>query len=138
MVNSRRIEDLTPEMQAKCLLFIKKCEDAGIKVLITSTYRDKESQNDLYAQGRTKPGKKVTNAKYGYSMHNFRLAFDFVPIVAGKAVWGDNKLWDKCGKIAQECGLEWGGAWTSFVDKPHCQEPGQSLKELRKKYGIEA
>lgn len=138
MINSRKIEDLTPEMKDKCYLFIQKCKEAGITVIVTSTYRDFEYQNDLYAQGRTKPGKKVTNAKAGYSMHNFRLAFDFVPIIKGKAQWEDMALWQRCGKIAVECGLDWGGYWTSFKDMPHCQEPGQSLEELRRKYAVKS
>nr|WP_295770097.1 M15 family metallopeptidase [Rhodoferax sp.] len=33
-------------------------------------------QDALYAQGRTAPGNKVTNAKSGDSNHNFGIAFD--------------------------------------------------------------
>ncbi len=38
------------------------------------TLRTYKEQNDLYALGRTKPGKKVTNAPGGRSYHNFGLA----------------------------------------------------------------
>ena len=89
MINSRDLKDLHPIVQAKAQAFIHSCKKAGIDVLITSTYRDNESQNALYAQGRTSPGKKVTNAKAGQSWHNYRVAFDFVPIVNGKAQWND-------------------------------------------------
>jgi peptidoglycan L-alanyl-D-glutamate endopeptidase CwlK len=122
MINSRKIEDLHPRVAEKCRQFIAQCKVADIDVIITSTYRDDESQNALYAIGRTVPGKKVTNVEGGYSFHNYRVAFDFVPIVNGKAVWNDPTLWNRCGNIAEQLGLEWGGAWESFPDKPHCQD----------------
>jgi peptidoglycan L-alanyl-D-glutamate endopeptidase CwlK len=121
MINSRKIEDLHPKVAELCNEFIKKCNEAGYKVLITSTYRDAEYQNDLYAQGRTKPGKIVTKAKGGQSIHNWKCAFDFVPLDAnGKADWNNTKAFEACGKIAKEVGLEWGGNW-KFKDMPHCQ-----------------
>ena len=124
MINSRKIEDLRLIPAAKCRAFIAACAAHGIDALITSTYRDTESQNALYAQGRTLPGKKVTNVRGGDSFHNHRCAFDFVPLVNGKAVWDDAKLWARCGALAESVGLEWGGRWTGFVDKPHCQDTG--------------
>ena len=50
------IDDLLPVVAAKCRAFIGACKAHGIDVLITSTYRDRESQDALYAQGRTAPG----------------------------------------------------------------------------------
>lgn len=132
MINSRDIKDLVPELQKKCNTFIEMCKAQGIDVLITSTYRDFESQNALYSQGRTTPGRVVTNAKGGSSFHNFRVAFDFVPIVNGKAVWDDLKLFAKCGVIGKSCGLEWAGDWKSFKEYAHFQLPGLSLEQLRK------
>ena len=120
MINSRDIDDLTPDTSEKCRAFVAACFRMGIDVLITSTYRDSESQALLYAQGRTAPGQRVTNAGPGKSMHNHKVAFDFVPVVAGKAVWNDHKAWNACGAIAEAVGLEWGGRWKA-VDKPHCQ-----------------
>ena len=124
MINSRSIEDLHPRVREKCIAYQKACGAAGIDIIITSTLRDAESQNALYAQGRTAPGKIVTRVKGGYSFHNFGVAFDFVPIVNGKAVWNDNDLWAKCGSIGRAVGLEWGGDWRTFVDKPHMQDTG--------------
>ena len=124
MINSRRIDDLQLMVAVKCRAFIAACAANGIDALITSTYRDAESQNALYAQGRTLPGKKVTNVRGGDSFHNWRVAFDFVPVVGGKAVWNDNATWERCGDIAESVGLEWGGRWKKFPDKPHCQYTG--------------
>lgn len=124
MVNSRNINDLHTKVTAMASEFINRCKAEGIDVLITSTYRDAESQNELYAQGRTKPGKKVTNAKAGQSYHNWRVAFDFVPIINGKAQWNDAELFTKCGEIAEDVGLEWAGRWVKFKELAHCQYTG--------------
>jgi len=124
MINSRKLEDLHPKVKKMCEQFITSCAKHNIDVLITSTYRDAESQNTLYAQGRTLPGKKVTNAKAGQSFHNWRVAFDFVPIVNGKAMWSDTALFTKCGEIAESVGLEWAGRWVKFKELAHCQYTG--------------
>ena len=124
MINSRDLKDLLPIVASKAEAFVAACRAAGIDVLITSTHRDHESQNALYAQGRTTPGRRVTNAKGGQSMHNHRCAFDFVPIVNGKAMWNDARAFKRCGAIAESLGLEWGGRWKSMPDMPHCQYTG--------------
>ena len=136
MINSRDIKDLHPKVQVIANKFIDACEKAGIDILITSTYRDFESQNDLYAQGRTKPGAKVTNAKGGESWHNYKLAFDIVPLRNGKPVWnttgGDLKLWQQVGKIGKDVGLEWAGDWKTMKEMAHFQySGGLTLKDLQ-------
>jgi len=124
MINSRSINDLHPYVAGLCEQFVEQCKDAGIDVIITSTYRDHEAQQALYNKGRTTPGKKVTNAKPGRSFHNWRIAFDFVPIVNGKAMWNDIAMFAKCGNIAESVGLEWAGRWKSFKELAHCQYTG--------------
>lgn len=131
MISSRDIKELHPILQNKATKLIELCDKAGIDIILTSTYRDYESQNALYATGRTKPGKIVTKAKGGYSYHNFRVAFDVVPVKNGKAIWNDWKLWDMVGKLGQSIGLEWGGNW-EFKDRPHFQyTQGLKLEDFR-------
>jgi len=132
MINSRSLSDLNPKVAAMCSEFINRCKTQNIDIIITSTYRDAESQNALYAQGRTAPGKKVTNAKGGQSFHNWHVAFDFCPIVGGKAVWNNDELWTKCGEIAESVGLEWAGRWRTFKELAHCQYTnGLSLADFQ-------
>lgn len=148
MINSRKLEDLVPAVSSKAAAFLDACRAVDIDVLITSTFRDYDSQRELYAQGRTKPGKIVTNANAGYSMHNFRCAFDVVPLRFGKPVWGtkgngidedptdddkdDLELWQRIGAIGESVGLEWGGNWTNFPDMPHFQfTSGLTMAQLR-------
>lgn len=124
MINSRNLTDLNPKVAALCSKFINKCKEQNIDIIITSTYRDTESQNALYAQGRTLPGKKVTNARGGQSFHNWKVAFDFCPIVNGKPQWADAALFTKCGEIAESVGLEWAGRWVIMKELAHCQFTG--------------
>lgn len=120
---SRKIDDLQPVVAAMCREFIKRCDEAGIDVIITSTLRTMKEQEALYAQGRTKAGPRVTNAKPGQSWHNWGCAFDYVPIKNGKADWNNILTFAKCGEIAEAIGLEWGGRW-KMKDYPHCQYTG--------------
>lgn len=148
MINSRKITDLHPKVAVMAAEFVQQCAAVGIDVIITSTYRDHEAQAALYAQGRTAPGKKVTNARPGQSWHNWKLAFDFVPLRYGKPVWGtsgngidenpadddkdDLELWMRCAMIAESIGLEWAGRWKSFKEMAHCQYTGGlTLEDLQ-------
>jgi len=124
VINSRSLDDLVPPAKQRAHAFIDAAKAKGIDLLVTSTYRDNESQAALFAQGRTTPGKVVTNAKPGQSWHNWRCALDVVPLVNGKAVWDDNALWLQVGKIGKAAGLEWAGDWTTFKEFPHFQYTG--------------
>lgn len=129
---SRKIEDCHPELQFKLRRFLDLCARSKIDVLITCTFRSPQEQAELYAIGRDKPGKIVTNARPGTSRHNFMIgnkpaskAFDFVPMRHGKPVWStagdDMKLWEACGKIGESVGLEWAGRWVRFKEMAHFQ-----------------
>lgn len=133
MIDSREIEDLHPVVQDLCNKFIEKCQEEGIKVIITSTYRDNEKQTQLYNQGRNgNPGKIVTNAKAGQSMHNYKLAFDFCPVVDGNAAWQDTLLFLKCISIGKELGLTSGNDFKSIKDMPHFEYTnGLTLTDLQ-------
>lgn len=132
MINSRDIYDLELPVLQRVNVFIARCKSEGIDLLVTSTYRDKESQNALYAQGRTAPGKIVTNAKGGQSFHNYRCAVDVVPLVNGKPVWDNKKLWSRIGELGKAAGLEWAGDWKKFTEQPHFQYTGGlSLADLQ-------
>ena len=135
---SRSLDDLTPAVKSMVQQFLAKCKAEGIDILIYCTYRSPEEQDALYAQGRTKPGPIVTNARGGYSWHNHRCAFDFVPMVGGKPQWNDKALYLKAGIIAESVGLEWAGRWTGKLrETAHCQFTGgktiaQVLSETRR------
>ena len=132
MINSRNLDDLVPPAKQRAEAFIAAAKAKSIDLLVTSTYRDNESQNALYAQGRTTPGNVVTKAKAGQSWHNWRCALDVVPLVNGKAIWDDPALWKQVGEIGKSCGLEWAGDWVTFKEFPHFQYTGgMTLAELQ-------
>lgn len=127
-MNSRSLDDLLPPVRERALAFIAACRAEGIELLVTSTYRSLASQAVLYAQGRTKPGKRVTNARPGQSFHNWRVAFDVVPLRNGQPVWGtsgaDGLLWQRIGELGEAAGLEWAGRWKTFREFAHFQYTG--------------
>lgn len=128
-----------------------------ILIRITEGLRTIAEQDRLYSQGRSrtelnKAGltgmaaqpllPKVTNARGGYSYHNYGLAVDFALLLPdGRQVsWDRTRDSDENGKadwneVAQEgkrLGFEWGGDWSSFKDYPHLQMTfGLSLARLR-------
>jgi peptidoglycan LD-endopeptidase CwlK len=143
--------DLRPATRTKAEAFLRACDAnpwlqrTGIDVIVTCTWRSNEEQAVLYAIGRTKPGRRVTNAKPGQSAHNdthegrpWSRAFDVVPLRAGKPVWGtqgdgidaddrddqrdDLEIWQRVGAIGESVGLQWAGRWTSFREFPHFQD----------------
>jgi len=123
---------LKPKVKAMAEELQKRAKAIGINIIFTCTFRTKEEQDKLYARGRTAPGKIVTNARGGESLHNYGVAFDICPIVSGKAIWNDISLFNKIGKIGIDIGLEWGGAWKKFIDKPHFQyTAGYSLNAFK-------
>jgi peptidoglycan L-alanyl-D-glutamate endopeptidase CwlK len=134
-MSSRSLSDLHPKLRPVAEQFLARCKAAGLDILLTCTYRSAAEQNELYAQGRTKPGQIVTRARGGQSAHNFELdgkpaakAFDIVPLVLGKPVW-DNQHpdWQKAGEIGMALGLNWYGAPNApFREFPHFQ-----LKEVK-------
>ena len=132
MIASRSLNDLQEPVRKRVNAFIRAAKAQGIDLLVTSTYRDYESQDALYAQGRTAPGKIITNAKAGQSFHNFRCAVDVVPMLSGKCCWDDAALWKKIGQLGKDAGLEWAGDWKTFQEMPHFQYTGGlSLEQLR-------
>jgi peptidoglycan L-alanyl-D-glutamate endopeptidase CwlK len=125
MINSRSLDELAPPVKERVENFLNLCKENNIDLLVTSTYRDNESQQALYAQGRTTAGKVVTNAKAGDSWHNWRCAVDVVPLVNGKPNWdGSNPVWTKIGELGNQAGLEWAGNCKTFKELAHFQYTG--------------
>lgn len=133
----RGIELLTKETQGLANKLVSACAAHGLAIKITDTLRTKEEQDELYAQGRTKPGSIVTNVKYPNSMHNWGVAFDFCRNDGTGAYNEAGNFFAKVGAIGRNIGLEWGGDWTSIVDRTHFQLPqyGSTPSRLISQYG---
>lgn len=144
---NKKIELLHPVIRSEARILYEEANrrlTGRAKMLIVSTLRTFEEQDELYAIGRTKAGRKVTNAKGGQSIHNYGLAIDFALLIDCKtASWddlkdfdGDRKAdWLEVVEVFEKAGWEWGGRWKSFTDKPHLQKTfGYSWKQLIEKY----
>jgi hypothetical protein len=95
---------------------VERARAAGYPVAVFETYRSLDRQSQLYNQGRTTPGKIVTNAKPGSSWHNYGLAVDI-------ALYEDKRWsWDfkpsEIAKYFESDLLIWGGTFKNF-DGPH-------------------
>lgn len=112
----KSIDELTANAQLACRTFLAECEKCGLKVRITETYRSQKRQNELYAQGRTTPGKKVTWTLN--SRHTGRRAWDICQTIKGREYDNSNGFFDKCGAVAKKLGIIWGGTWKT-PDRPH-------------------
>ena len=101
-------------------------------MLIYCTMRTRAEQLALWEQGRTRPGRIVTNARPGQSLHNpqrdgLAWAFDAVPIGAdGAALWADDAAPLAMGEAGEAVGLEWAGRWRGKLrERVHFQiQPG--------------
>jgi peptidoglycan hydrolase-like protein with peptidoglycan-binding domain len=131
-----RLDGLQGETRDKAYALFDRAKREGLGICIVSGLRTYAEQAALYAQGRTKPGKIVTNAEPGESYHNFGLAFDFAVMRNGALVWNpEHADWKGFVRLGKEAGFDWGGDWTSFRDYPHLQAGNApSLAALRAKF----
>lgn len=126
---SRKLTDLIPEVRVKAEAFLVEAIARGYPLLVTQTWRTAAEQAAIYAQGRTVPGKIVTNAPPGYSWHEFGRAFDVVFKQGARGITYDGP-WELLGDLGEDLGLEWGGRWRK-PDRPHFQDLTLTLRQAR-------
>ncbi len=76
-------------------------------------FRSVEDQDVLYRQGRTSPGRIVTNATGGKSAHNYGCATDWMILQGTVPRWppSTDPCWAFFGEAVKQAGLTWGGDW---------------------------
>lgn len=136
----KNLATLLPQVAAVARVFmaraIARLATEGLTVRIISGTRTFAEQDVLYAKGRTTAGPKVTNARGGYSNHNFGVAFDIgVFRLKGRGDYlGESPHYHTLGPIGEAAGLLWGGRWKSFKDEPHYEFPtGLTLAQMRQR-----
>lgn len=132
------IASLVPKAQRAARQFLVACKPFPYTVKILSGGRTYAEQTEIYAQGRTKPGKVVTNAPAGSSNHNFGIAFDVGIFSGSKYFTGATKIENDAylalRKLTKPAvlDLDWGGDWKSSKDYPHYElHTGMSIKQVR-------
>ena len=110
-----------------------------MSIRIGEGFRSWSRQDELYAQGRTAPGRIVTYARGGESFHNFGLAFDILLLDrSGRPTWdAADPGWSIAGRLGVALGLRWGGHWKRIKDLPHFELRNQlSLAECCRLYPL--
>jgi peptidoglycan L-alanyl-D-glutamate endopeptidase CwlK len=147
-----KIDLLAPQARPYFESFLWKLDAEGLRYSVVETLRTPEVQAAYYAQG-WKPleeinalrkmaglyllgeeeGKRIVT-KTLQSVHFGGRAADIVPVIDGKIPWNITSreiagLWLAFGRLGQDAGLEWGGAWQPLDkygigwDAPHYQLP---------------
>jgi peptidoglycan LD-endopeptidase CwlK len=116
--SASNIATLLPPVRPLAVQLLQDLRAAGIGAKIISGTRTYEEQDVLYAQGRTRGGTRVTNARAGHSNHNFGVAFDIGIFDANGKYWEESPAYAKAGEIGKKLGLLWGGDWR-MGDEPH-------------------
>ena len=125
---------LQPVVSRKAELVVKEMASLGYAVHVFEGFRTTVRQNELYAQGRTRPGTIVTQAKGGESLHNYGVAVDIVFGMKGKPSWNPKEPWALLGKTGKKYGFSWGGDWVGFNDMPHLEMTlGYKLSDFQNK-----
>ena len=118
--SERFIATLLTEVRPVARTLVHKAAAAGVRIKVISGLRTYAEQDALHAKGRTRPGRRVTNARGGFSNHNFGIAFD-IGVFEGSRYLPESPKYHAVGTLGVELGLEWGGNWKSFVDAAHFQ-----------------
>jgi len=132
-LNERSIKKLKGIHPKLILLMTVAIAGSPIQFVITDGLRTAKQQQDLYAQGRTKPGKIVTNADgiknksnhqpkddgFGYAVDLY--AADDNNNVKLNDVEGLKEIAVHIKKVAEKWNIpiQWGGDWKNFKDYPH-------------------
>jgi hypothetical protein len=107
------IEKCEPSFGKRVAAWYSELMSKKIPVLIYCSTRTPQEQEELYAQGRTKVGRKVTNAR-GIPPQSLHIdqgkgahAIDYVPLSRSPsgdllASWSDDQTYSICQKIAQK------------------------------------
>lgn len=145
-ITLERIEKLHPKIRDEVKKILEEANSLladNVEIRVVQGLRTIEEQNALYAQGRTKPGPKVTNAKGGSSIHNYGLALDFCLLINDNEIsWNLNadfdkdriKDWQEVVSIFKKYGWKWGGDWKT-KDNPHVEKTfGYTWQQLLAKY----
>jgi hypothetical protein len=117
------------EFRRKMAALAERLAARGMDALITDGFRTFAEQDVLFAKGRTKPGKIVTNARGGESNHNYGMACDLYPVIGGDVFTEPNPankarfraIQQAIIDEAQAVGLTSGTTFGSLGDKPHVQ-----------------
>ena len=151
-ISEARLQLVWPTLSDKIHTMYDMLIQEGIDIRVVQGLRTWSEQDALFAQGRTTPGRIVTNCKGGQSFHNFGLAVDCVPSQFSSDQpynpdWNPNhSSWKRMEAVGLSLGLTVGANFRTFPDNPHFQingqfpagEPNDQVQALFKDGGIQS
>lgn len=132
---SRIAELYQPFAEKMFNIYFNMYEKYGMRMRCTEGLRSYEKQQTLYDQGRKVPGKILTNAKPGQSLHNFGLAAD--SCFVGNDPFLDHSfngavMWEAFGNFVKMESLAWGRYIPGIDDLVHVENRyGMALGDLQ-------
>lgn len=102
--------------------FIAHFDTRGVRVQTIETLRDLERQR-WYV--KTRVSRTLRSFHLPQPPLQLSLAFDVAPraYLSMKGWNPGGLLWDEMGALGHTLGLQWGGDWAGWKDKPHFQLP---------------
>jgi peptidoglycan LD-endopeptidase CwlK len=132
------LKELAPKFRKAVESAIAECNTKGYPVMVYEALRTHELASMYYKLGASK-------AKDGWkTWHFYGLAVDVIHPKKYWKAWDDLEWSKNVVAIFKKYELDWGGDWTSFMDKPHFQwgkckaSPSDVAIELYKTKGIHA
>jgi peptidoglycan L-alanyl-D-glutamate endopeptidase CwlK len=120
-----------PELIQKVTKVQVAMASLGFPMKVTEGVRSTAKQQELWAQGRTKPGRIVTKADGVIKKSNHQKKSDGFGYAVDCCFSGPDPYlehdplfdakWNAFGACAMALGLGWGGTWKSPVDRPHVE-----------------
>jgi peptidoglycan L-alanyl-D-glutamate endopeptidase CwlK len=140
------LQTVLPKLQVAIRLFLSIMMDSsqlgsskGFVIKVLSGTRTYAEQDALYAQGRTKPGNRITKSKGGQSNHNFGLAVDIGIFYDGEYLDGNMAeevdIYSRAAVLSRSIsGLARGADWRR-PDMPHYElDHRLRIAEVRRRF----
>lgn len=116
-----------PLLKERIERVLRAMADEGHPMRVCQGVRTAAYQAELYAQGRTKPGRRVTNCdgyklKSNHQQKSDGWGYAVDCCFLGAEPFAEHHPWDLYGRKVLKEGLVWGGNWASkLVDRPHAE-----------------
>lgn len=114
----------SPDLAANMEKFAYRMKALGHETFFVQIWRSYAQQNSLYSQGRTTPGKRVTDARPMQSAHCAMIdgrpasqAFDIAPRIGDRIYWPmdetTQRFWSDARDSGKMLGLVWGATFNT-------------------------
>jgi hypothetical protein len=119
-LKQRDLMHLHPHARQRVQQVLQQLGAEGLDFRVFEAFRSAERQQWLFAQGRTRPGAKVTHAGPWQSFHQFGLAVDLVQFCPAGWSWDDKGAraadWQRLQAVVVQSGLR-----TLNFERPHAE-----------------